>query len=307
MIYCSPDGEIRDVLKGKDIEFLPLKKMSLSDVKRAIDKYQPDIIHAHDFRASFYAAMCKKNQKLISHLHNNPPFIQNWNPKTLLYFLSTPRFDNILVVSNAVLKEAIFFNKKNKDKVTILNNCINKDDVLERSKDYEIEETFDISFVGRLSEQKNPLKILNIIKRINELKPGIKAVIVGDGEMRKECEIFIKTNGLDDVVIMKGFQKNPFPYLKNSKVSLMPSIFEGFGLVAIESMVVGTPVLNSGVGGLATIFENDSYFICDDIEEYAQKAIEIIDNNKSFNLSNITERFTDMNGWKKKIINVYTK
>ena len=111
----------------------------------------------------------------------------------------------------------------------------------------EVKEDYDIAFVGRLTLQKNPIKLLDIIKRVNELKPGIRAIIIGDGEEKNKCEEYIKENNLENVVTLKGFLENPFPYLKKSKVVIMPSLFEGFGLVAIESMICGVPVLNSGI------------------------------------------------------------
>ncbi len=305
MAYASPNGRIADVLKKKNIEYIPMKKMDLFNVKKIIKEYNPDIIHAHDFRASVLVATSGFNKKIISHLHCNPLFIKKWGVKSLSYFAMMHKFSNILVVSKAVLEEAVFLKGKAKEKVTILNNCTNKDDVLKKANAFEVLENYDIAFIGRLSLPKNPIKLIDIIGHVNELKPGIKAVIIGDGEEREKCEEYIKEKGLENVITLKGFLENPFPYLKKSKVTLMPSIFEGFGLVAIESMIVGTPVLNSGVGGLATIFEDDSYFICDDIDEYAKKAIEILEEKEKFNFEKILNKYTNIDGWKKKLVAVY--
>lgn len=304
MVYCSPKGEIENVLKEKNIKYIPIEKLDLANVKKVIKEYNPDIIHAHDFRAGLIAAGLKKNKKVISQLHNNPPFIKKWGPKSIAYNLVKNKFDEILVVSKAVKEEAVFL-KRVKPKVTVVNNCINKEDVLEKTKQYEVKESYDICFVGRLSLQKNPIKLIDIIKKINEIKPGIKAVIIGDGEEREKIEKYIQENKLENVIEMKGFQSNPFPYLAKCKVALMPSIFEGFGLVAIESMICGVPVLNSGVGGLATIFENDKYYICDEVEEYAKKAVEIISSDKKYDFDNILNKYTDINVWKKNFVEVY--
>lgn len=58
-------------------------------------------------------------------------------------------------------------------------------------------------------------------------------------------------------------------------------------------------------GGLATIFKEHKYFICDEVEEYAQKAVEIIEQNKKSNFDEITVKYTNMEMWKKKIEKVY--
>ena len=304
MVYCSPEGEIESVLKEKNISYLPIVKLNIANIRKAIQVYQPDIIHAHDFRASLIAASVKKNQKIISHLHNNLPFIKKWGLKSIIYNLAKNKFDEILVVSKAVQEEAVFL-KHVKKAVTIVNNCINEEEVLEKAKQYEVKEDYDIAFVGRLTLPKNPIKLVDIIKKVNESRPGIKAVIIGDGEEKENLEKYIKENKLENVIEMKGFLKNPFPYLKKSKVALMPSIFEGFGLVAIECLICGVPVLNSGVGGLATIFENETYYICDSIEEYANKAIDIISSKKKYEFDSILNKYTDIEKWKENFEQAY--
>jgi len=55
----------------------------------------------------------------------------------------------------------------------------------------------------------------------------------------------------------------------------MPSKTEGFGLTAVESMILNVPVLHSGVGGLKRIFGSDSWFICRTKEEYVEKLHQI--------------------------------
>ena len=67
---------------------------------------------------------------------------------------------------------------------------------------------------------------------------------------------------------MLGFQENPYSYLKNSKLLVMPSAWEGFGLVAVEAMILGKPVVCSGVGGLKNIVNEECGAICTKTEEY---------------------------------------
>ena len=56
MFYCSPDGKIREALKERNVRFAPMKEWSLSEVKRIIREEKPDIIHAHDMKASFFCS-----------------------------------------------------------------------------------------------------------------------------------------------------------------------------------------------------------------------------------------------------------
>ena len=69
--YSSRDGQIREALKDRNIEFYPIEKMSVSEFRRVIKEVKPDVIHAHDMAASFYAALACGNVPLVSHIHNN--------------------------------------------------------------------------------------------------------------------------------------------------------------------------------------------------------------------------------------------
>jgi glycosyltransferase involved in cell wall biosynthesis len=51
--------------------------------------------------------------------------------------------------------------------------------------------------------------------------------------------------GLQDKVIFKGFNSNPFPYIKNAKALVLSSDFEGFGMVLVEALVLGTPIVST--------------------------------------------------------------
>ena len=71
MAYCSPDGKIKEKLQEKKIDFLPLNKLNYSSIKKAIMDFEPDIIHAHDIKATIYASLFSKKCKIISHVHGN--------------------------------------------------------------------------------------------------------------------------------------------------------------------------------------------------------------------------------------------
>ena len=84
----------------------------------------------------------------------------------------------------------------------------------------------------------------------------------------------------------------------------MPSKWEGFGITAIESLILGKPVFNSGVGGLAEIFSEDSYFICEKPEEYVRK-IGMSKERARKTISSICLKYTDKNSWKNKMFLAY--
>ena len=71
LIYCSLDGPVRSHIEENRIEFSPVSKVSVKEVRRVIAEVKPNIIHAHDMKASFVASLACGKIPLISHIHNN--------------------------------------------------------------------------------------------------------------------------------------------------------------------------------------------------------------------------------------------
>lgn len=72
MAYCSLEcGEVWEILDGMGIRHYGVEELTPATLSRVIREYQPDVIHAHDMRTSFVAALCCGKIPLISHIHNN--------------------------------------------------------------------------------------------------------------------------------------------------------------------------------------------------------------------------------------------
>ena len=69
--------EIRLALKERNIKFKSIKKMSISEIKRVIEEINPDIIHAHDMRAIFFAALAVKIPVNLHYIHNTAMNLEN--------------------------------------------------------------------------------------------------------------------------------------------------------------------------------------------------------------------------------------
>lgn len=300
MAYCSPIGDIEDILKTKKINYYPIKKMSLSEIKRVVKEYKPDIIHAHDYTASVLTSFLNFKGKIISHLHNNCPFAKTWNIKTILYNLTISKYSKVIGVSNKVYDEAIFKNKLNNKYITIY-NYVDKENIIKKSKEYKFDKNYDLFFFGRLTEQKDPFMFIKIVKALSKNNNQIKAVFIGDGELKEQCIKLINDYNLNNNIEFLGFVENPFPIIENCRIGIMPSKWEGFGLTAVESLILEKPILNSGVGGLGEIFKNNKEFICNSLDEYINAYQKI----NEINCSKISERYTDKNKFKNQLMQIY--
>lgn len=111
---------------------------------------------------------------------------------------------------------------------------------------YEIADgTLLLGFVGRLNAQKNPLYLLDILKAVLEKGLDAKLVLVGDGELRQDIETAAETGNIRDRVIFVGNQADIASYYSAMDIFLLPSTYEGLGIVAIEAQANGLPCLLS--------------------------------------------------------------
>lgn len=275
MVYVSPNGSIKDVLIDENIQYYLLEKFNNKCISKAVKTIKPDIIQAHDFNASVRAAQFR-DVKIVSHIHHNPPWLSHLNIKTLLYALTSHKFEKVIGVSSAVEEEYIFRRLIAK-KFSILPNCVNAREVIAKSQCHisQVEST-DILFVGRLAIPKEPLLFLKIVQSIVQIKKDLKVGMVGDGPLRSECEEYIADNHLTNNITLYGFQNNPYPYMCKTKFLIVPSKWEGFGLVAVEAMLLKKPVLCSGVGGLKDIVDQECGMICQSIDDYVLNALELL-------------------------------
>lgn len=283
-IYASPDGPIRNILKEKNINFVPIEKDDIF-FNRLINKYKPDIIHAHDFKASIKIAFSHYKCYKISHLHQNPFWIKRLNFRSLAYLVASFFLNSVVCVSSEIINEAVF-SKFISKKTTILKNYIDINNIMNSVEINDSVEEFDIAFVGRLVEVKDPIRFIEIVNEIKKIKKDIKAVMIGDGILREHCKDSIINLGLENDVKMIGFLSNPFKIVNKSRIIVITSKWEGFGLVAVEAMALGKPVIANSVGGLQSIVSDYCGRLCKTNDEFVMEIINLLnDKDKYIELS----------------------
>lgn len=307
MLLVCTQGSIENYLRENEIPYVAMDAFRVANIQKVVREYAPDIIHAHDFRASVLASRIG-GVRLISHLHNNPPWIKWPSPQSLAFAMCIGRYERIIGVSSAIKEEYIFKALMAK-KFSVLPNAINRNKILSKSQQYDAEGA-DILFVGRLSTPKNPLAFLSVLKALSDTGIDFHAVMLGEGELRPQCEAFIQDNGLESRVVLKGFVENPYPYMKSAKMLLMPSDWEGFGLVAVEAMLLETPIVCSGAGGLADIVDNDCGRVCHSIADYAKEVRLLLQNDEErLKLARASairaERFANLESYREKLLAFY--
>ncbi len=130
-------------------------------------------------------------------------------------------------------------------------------EVEERSKKAGTEMTTPIiTTIAELHPRKGLIYLLKACEILTKKDFNYKCIIIGEGEQRKEIESFIKTHQLEKYIILLG-RRHEIPHLlAASDVFVLPSLNEAFGLVLLEAMMVGLPIVATNNGGIPEIIED---------------------------------------------------
>jgi glycosyltransferase involved in cell wall biosynthesis len=143
----------------------------------------------------------------------------------------------------------------------------------------------EIIFAGRLLSNKNIDVLIRSVKSVKEEISGIRCLIIGEGPEKRKLEELVQKLNLGGNIIFLGFLKNHddvYALMKSSKVFILPSTREGFGIVVIEANACGVPVITIDHKDNAAkdlIEEGINGFICqlDDVE-IAKRIVRILVN-----------------------------
>jgi len=225
----------------------------ISSIKKTMKQTDATIVHCNIGEKSlFYLFYAKKYgiKKRILHVHQtNVP--NNFFKKIIFNFLKALCFHYAtdFFACGEVAAEIFYKKKKN---VFVLKNAIDLDKYMfeptirktERNK-MNIKDSIVIGNVGRLSYLKNHDFMIEIFKEIKRMESNTFLVLVGIGELEKQLKEKVQKLGLADSVLFLGL-RNDVPKIMNSfDIFLMPSLFEGVPVAAIEALANGLTVVCS--------------------------------------------------------------
>jgi phosphatidylinositol alpha-mannosyltransferase len=228
-----------------DINFNPLS------IERTLKKEKFDILHLHNF--GFPSVLQILASPFTSHTLNILTFHSNVEGSkflkrfpSLLYLLNKIcqwKIDGIIGVAPLNLK----YFKNFKGPKIVIPNGIDLEEFnpkvpeLKKFSDGKI----NILFIGRIEERKGLIYLLKAFKILKKKFSNLRLIIVGEGELKKECENYVKENNLKRVYFEgKKTGKELASYYTSCDIFCAPSIFgESFGIVLLEAMACGKPVV----------------------------------------------------------------
>ncbi|WP_028973499.1 glycosyltransferase family 1 protein [Spirochaeta cellobiosiphila] len=299
----SLGGRIYSIQKYRGINHFEYKKAWTSFLEKH-SEYR--IIHGHiRSTASIYLKIAKKlGCATIAHSHNTSSGSGlNAIVKNVLQ-LPIRFFADYLFACSIDAGKWLFGNKAIKEnRFKVITNGIELkkysfNPIIREKKRNElgISTQYVIGHIGRFHPQKNHFFLLKLMFELLKKSKDISMVLVGDGQTRQEIEKISQRMGMKDNIIFAGVRSDIPELLQSFDLFILPSLFEGLGIVAIEAQASGLPCLVSeGIPNEAFVTNNIAKlslkdpiklwinWILSHLEYYREDKIDVID-GKGYNI-----------------------
>jgi len=243
----------------------------MADVSQSVDF---DVIHVHDWLAAFsgisFKHYLKKPMALTVHstevgraqgLHSPDSFSING-----IEWWATYEADRVIVCSQSMKNEICGHFNLPLDKVDVIPNAIDATKYQTSVDRGSVRQRYGVGYgeklilcVGRLVPQKGIEYFIRAIPIIAKRYPEAKFIIVGEGWSRDILEAEARSSGQGRKIQFTGFASDQevINLMTSADALVVPSVYEPFGIVALEGMATGVPVVASKVDGLAEVIEHD--------------------------------------------------
>jgi phosphatidylinositol alpha-mannosyltransferase len=256
-------GKPRPVPASGSIARITLSLRLASRIKAILAEEEFDIIHLHEpFMPMLCSAVLRfSNTACVGTFHachGKPSYNVGWPVTTMMLQRRRRKLDGRIAVSKPAMEYAA---KYIPGYYNIIPNGIDVEHFcpeaspIERFKDGKL----NLLFVGRLEGRKGLNYLLKAYKRIKQEIPASRVIIVGPGTMlRRKYERQVRRDHLEDVTFVGYVSYEELPrYYKTADIFCSPATGrESFGIVLLEAMAVGKPVVASNIEGYASVVTN---------------------------------------------------
>ncbi len=245
---------------------------------------KPDIVNSHLFGATKFAAPLAKLSgvaKIIETAHLR----EGWR-KGIKKAYFVDRFfyrfvDKIIAVSNAVKEYLVNEKRIAEGKIEVIHNGVDLekfkpgDTFLLKQGDRSPKNGTSpllIGVIGRLEPQKGHKYLLEAIKLLDGELSNVKFLIVGDGALRNELENKCRDLKIEEMVEFLGFRKDIQDIFQKIDLVILPSLYEGLPLVALEAGAMAKPIIATAVdGSREVVVDNETGLLVPPRDSFALK------------------------------------
>lgn len=297
--FLSENLEVHQINIQYELSFSRQHRINISEYEAFVDDFKPDIIHTHLYPAELVSREnSRKDISYFTHCHDNMRQLEKWSLKTLA---SKQKSVEYLERKRLMIRYRVCNNQFisiSKDVLLYLNNNVSKNlleniHLLPNGFNYQAffqEVKSNLSYpvrlinVGNFIPKKNQQFLLEVQKQLNAEKVNTELTFIGDGTTFLELKEKSKIDGVQNVHFA-GRRDDVASLLKESYIYVHSALYEPFGLVILEAMAAGLPVVSlDGMGNRDLIQDDINGLIVeqDDIQTFVKHIKDLIKDRKLY-------------------------
>ncbi len=298
VIYLKGQPELRDklILIGAEVlDILHAKNLLLQIlVLKKFLKGKSIVLHAHLPRAELISCFAKGANTFIISRHNSEKFFPK-APNFISRFMSlfvTRNIDKCVAISEAVKAYILSTHEiSNAKKITVVHYGFNNEFVFQKDL-VQKNSYYTIGTIARLVPQKDHVTLLAAFSEFLKIHPNSKLMLIGNGELKSDLVEFSKKLGINEKVLWINRTENSYDLLYQMDLFVLPSKYEGFGLVLLEAMQVNVPVIASNNSSIPEVLGENyvGLFEAGNVGNLLELMLDFFDNSTNFNISELYKR-----------------
>ena len=289
-----------------------LGRVSVGNIVLVLFKKLTDeeIINTHTGCFAISSLFFRNKRKIITNIHEvlatkNKPLLEKINGyrENIMLFIGA-KYSNLTIVNTNYMKKLMV--QKGINNIVVIHNWVDSQ-LFKTIKNKEVDKIFKknkfkLLFVGRLVKRKGILELIASLNYIEDLNPQL--LVIGAGELSSKIKEIERKNERVKLVGLVKHEELP-KYYSAANLTIIPSYYEPFGLVPLESLSCGTPVLVANNSGLKEIIDSKIGFFISKIEPkiIADSIRKVLDKRKhsktqyrkyvvdNYNLENIIKKY----------------
>jgi glycosyltransferase involved in cell wall biosynthesis len=223
--------------------------------RRLVREERPDCVISFMGEANFINALVSPRPVLTVHNHLSSLFHLRGRLEARIFeFLMRTlyRRATIIAVSEAVKQDLVTYFRIPENRVVVIVTAIDREEIQRRAAE-EVTSPWPagapvIITAGRLHPQKGQWHLLRAFAEVRK-KMSCRLAILGTGELESYLREVARGLEIEKDVYFLGWQENPFKFLSKADLFVLPSVSEGLGLVVMEAMACGLPVISTNCPG----------------------------------------------------------
>jgi phosphatidylinositol alpha-mannosyltransferase len=266
--YSGPDkflpmGDVKAIPFGGTVVRISISLNLAPRITDILEKEQFDVIHLHEpFMPMLCSAMLKYSRTVnIGTFHacnGKPGYYWGWPISVKMLKDRNKNLQGHIAVSSAALRYATKFVSGD---FSVIPNGVSLERFNPSVKPFEEyrDGKINIVFVGRMEKRKGLHYLLGAYNKLKKVNDNIRLIVVGSGKtLRKAYETYVRKENLQDVVFIGEVAFNDLPrWYQTADIFCSPATGEeSFGMVLLEAMALGKPIVASANEGYSTVVTN---------------------------------------------------